>query len=171
MDDKMSTASGSATDPALETDAHGRTLLQSRIGLYGKVMFLLSLAFWPGFFGLWFGEPSAWTSSMFPRRTLLASASFNSVVYLFIWWFGRGRPRSARALYIFDGTAMLVLGACFAMHGFSHASPHFSVLESVLAIMLVLLSPQLHWKYSAGQPSAMNTRPLCRGSGHQLGCT
>ena len=127
------------SDPALEVGSDGRTLLQSRLALFGKVMVILNLTFWPGFLLLWGNEPSAWRSSLMGRGSMGLWIAVNMSICLLLWGLTRGRPRPKRALLVIDAGITLAIGLWFALNKFVHPQPLFGVYDAALAVMALLL--------------------------------
>ena len=111
-----------------------RTLLQARLSLYGKVLFLIDLGFWPGFYLIWSRDPTAGQAEAL-RHVLSPAHLALMLVDLSIWLIPRGRPRSLRWLQSFDVVANMLAGSCFAWLSFTHPHPVVVVYETLLAQM------------------------------------
>jgi serine/threonine-protein kinase len=111
-----------------------RTLLQARLSLYGKVLFLIDLGFWPGFYLIWSRDPTAGHAETL-RHVLSPAHLALMLVDLSIWLIPRGRPRSLRWLQSFDVVANMLAGICFALLSFTHPHQVVVVYETLLAQM------------------------------------
>jgi serine/threonine-protein kinase len=99
---------GLHSDPALEpSHAGGHTLLQRRLGLYGKVLVVQSIVYWLMYAIIW--GPTVGFA-----RSLGHLASWDVVlltaIYSLYWIVTRGRPRSTRFLLAVDVIGALAIG-------------------------------------------------------------
>jgi hypothetical protein len=131
--------SGSSGDPALEVATGGRSLLQERLALFGKVMVILNLSFWPGFLLMWGREPGAWTASLLPARALAVWIPVNAALALALWLATRGRVRPVRTLQRLDAAAMVAIGAWFSLQKLVHPQPLFAAFDVSQAALVLLL--------------------------------
>jgi hypothetical protein len=125
-----------ATVPAASGAATGepRSLLQSRLSLYGKVLLLIDLGFWPGFYLIWRADPTAGTAEAL--RHVLSPANFAlAAVDLAIWLIPRSRTWSLPWLRAFDVVGNLLAGVCFALLSFTHPHQVVVIYETLLAQM------------------------------------
>src|SRR4051812_42453786 len=119
------------------TSGESRSLLQTRLSLYGKVLLLIDLGFWPGFYLIWSRDPTAGHGAAL--RHVLSPANFALLaVDLAIWWLPRRRSWSLPWLRSFDVVGNLLAGLCFALLSFTHPHQVVVIYETLLAQMGVL---------------------------------
>jgi hypothetical protein len=119
------------------TDATSRTLLQTRLALYAKVLILVYLGYWPAFILIWGMDPSIGYSAAARYALSPATLVLGSVQVAF-WLAVRGRARTTAALRAIDVTGNALIGVTFGIIAFRHPEPGISVFEGLLALNLVL---------------------------------
>jgi hypothetical protein len=125
------------SDPALEVGGDGRTLLQERLAVYGKVLTAINAAYWAGFLLLWSREPSVGFGPALGHVLSWSSVPL-AVVFGAMWLLGRGRPLPVPVLRGLEVVAHVVYGACFGPGMILHPSPTVITFEVLTALVFLL---------------------------------
>jgi eukaryotic-like serine/threonine-protein kinase len=126
------------SDPGLETDERGRTLLQRRLALYGAVLSLINAAYWGGFLVTYGLEPQVGFEAAL-RHTFSAAALLPTGVYLGVWLAARGPPLPMALLRAIDVVAHALYGTAFAISVFIHPSQSTVAFELAAGVMFLLI--------------------------------
>jgi serine/threonine-protein kinase len=116
----------------------GRALLQERLGLFGKVCFLVDVLYYP-VFNLALGLDPAVGFRAALKGLLSYQALGEYTVFGLIWLLCRTGPRSLRALSAIESVGVLAMGTVISLWPFIHPYPMAGTYELLLA-QVVLLS-------------------------------
>jgi hypothetical protein len=140
------------SDPALEIGADGRTLLQARLAVYGKVLTVVNAVYWLGFLVLWSREPGVGFRPALAHVLSWSSVSLG-VVFAVLWLVCRGRAQPVPVLRGLEIAAHVVYGVCFGPGMIKHPSPTVLAFEVLTALVFMLAVRALivpsSWRRSA----------------------
>jgi eukaryotic-like serine/threonine-protein kinase len=125
------------SDPALEIGADGRTLLQARLAVYGKILTIVNAAYWSGFLILWSREPSVGFRPALDHVVSLSSLAL-AALFAALWLVCRGRPRRVGLLRWLEVAAHVGYGICFGPGLILHPSPTVLTFEVLTALVFLL---------------------------------
>jgi serine/threonine-protein kinase len=116
----------------------GRALLQERLGLFGKVTFLIDLLYYP-LFNLALGLDPAVGFRAALEGLLSYQALGEYIIFGSLWLVCRTGTRSLRALHVIELVGLWAMGAAISAWPFVHPYPMAGTYEMLLA-QVVLLS-------------------------------
>jgi eukaryotic-like serine/threonine-protein kinase len=128
--------SAESSDPALEIGHDGRTLLQSRLGFYGRALTAFNAAYWVLFLALWSSEPSVGPGRALRHAEIAPAVLFASAIAM--WLVGSGPPRSVAVLRAVDLAAHAAITAVFAVGVFLHPRPDVGTFQIQTGLVLLL---------------------------------
>ncbi|HEX8824744.1 MAG TPA: serine/threonine-protein kinase [Archangium sp.] len=116
----------------------GRALLQERLGLFGKVCFLIDVLYYP-LFNLAVGLDPAVGFRAALKGLISYQALGEYIVFGSIWLLCRTGTRSLRALKVTETVGILMMGAVVSSWPFVHPYPVAGVYEMLLALVALLI--------------------------------
>lgn len=119
----------SSFDPGAQL-VDGKSLLQRRLGQWGKVATLISFVYWP----LWGVLTGLSTLVAFLPTIVIGSATFPAM-----WWLGAGHNRSITLLKRADVGSNALIGLFVASGLLSHPTPQANAVESLAGLMYLIL--------------------------------
>jgi hypothetical protein len=122
-----STGDEDSLDPAAERGADGRSRLQERLGLWGKIISLINIPYWFTWWFAYFGPSGDQDAAL----RIVPAAALGAVNYLALWVIGAGRPRSLRTLKVADVVAHALIGMAFCGGLRLHPVPAMMAVDSV----------------------------------------
>jgi tRNA A-37 threonylcarbamoyl transferase component Bud32 len=124
------------SDPALEPGEDGRTLLQRRLALYGKVLVLQSIAYWLIYALIW-GPTVGFETSL--GHIVSPDVILLTAIYSVFWLVARGRPLPAGVLLVTDVVGSLAIGIDNVFLMLGDLGTLSGVFENLIGFICILL--------------------------------
>jgi hypothetical protein len=148
-----SNGASSDRDPAYELTPTGKPLMQERMSIYSRVVLVVAIGYFPGFYLTWRGHPGL-TDEVILAHVLSPWTFVLLAVHASPWLACRWTPLSPPVLRAFDLAYCTAVGLAYGQIVRSHPVPPIAPLETILAISSVLgiralVIPSTGWRTAA----------------------